>query len=76
MRWLFEITDTHRVQQCNGRPELCNRKYGNITFLGSHDSFAISGNPLAREFCQALEGGHMNMCYQWQETRKSTLNHN
>jgi hypothetical protein len=36
-----------RVQQCNGRPELCNRKYGNITFLGSHDSFAISGNPLA-----------------------------
>jgi len=25
----------------------CNRKYGNTTFLGSHDSFAFSGTPLA-----------------------------
>ncbi|EFI26548.1 hypothetical protein CC1G_15761 [Coprinopsis cinerea okayama7 len=27
---------------CNGHPELCDRKYGNVTFLGSHDSFADS----------------------------------
>jgi len=27
---------------CNGHPELCDRKYGNTTFLGSHDSFAVS----------------------------------
>jgi hypothetical protein len=34
---------------CNGHAELCERKYGNTTFLASHDSFAFSGNPLARE---------------------------
>jgi hypothetical protein len=32
---------------CNGRSELCDRKYGNVTFLGAHDSFAHSPNPLA-----------------------------
>jgi hypothetical protein len=37
-------------QVCNGHAALCNRKYGNTTFLGSHDSFAFSGNPLACEF--------------------------
>ncbi|TEB26200.1 PLC-like phosphodiesterase [Coprinellus micaceus] len=32
---------------CNGRSELCDRKYGNVTFLGAHDSFAHSPNPFA-----------------------------
>lgn len=32
---------------CNGHAELCDRKYGNITFLGAHDSFAHSSNPFA-----------------------------
>ncbi|KAI0768708.1 PLC-like phosphodiesterase [Trametes elegans] len=32
---------------CNGHAELCDRKYGNVTFLGSHDSFAFSEDPLA-----------------------------
>jgi len=36
-----------REQVCNGHAALCDRKYGNTTFLGSHDSFAFSGNPLA-----------------------------
>ena len=36
-----------RAQLCNGHAELCERKYGNVTFLGSHDSFAFSGNPFA-----------------------------
>ncbi|KAF8183667.1 PLC-like phosphodiesterase [Pholiota molesta] len=36
-----------RDQLCNGHADLCDRKYGNTTFLGSHDSFAISGNPFA-----------------------------
>ncbi|KAI0246079.1 PLC-like phosphodiesterase [Lactifluus subvellereus] len=31
---------------CNGRAELCNRSYGNVTFAGAHDSFAFSRNPL------------------------------
>jgi len=39
-----------RAQLCNGHSELCERKYGNTTFLGSHDSFAFSGNPFAREY--------------------------
>ncbi|TFK19855.1 PLC-like phosphodiesterase [Coprinopsis marcescibilis] len=29
-------------QSCNGSPLLCDRKYSNVTFLGSHDSFADS----------------------------------
>lgn len=32
---------------CNGHAELCDRKYGNVTFLGAHDSFAHSPNPFA-----------------------------
>ncbi|KAF9056920.1 PLC-like phosphodiesterase [Rhodocollybia butyracea] len=31
---------------CNGHAELCSRPYGNITFLGSHDSYAFSTDPL------------------------------
>ncbi|KAJ7093421.1 PLC-like phosphodiesterase [Mycena belliarum] len=36
-----------RATVCNGHAELCNRSYGNVTFVGSHDSFAISKDPLA-----------------------------
>lgn len=32
---------------CNGHAELCDRSYGNITFFGSHDSFAFSEDPFA-----------------------------
>ncbi|KAF5376783.1 hypothetical protein D9757_009464 [Collybiopsis confluens] len=32
---------------CNGHAELCSRPYGNTTFLGSHDSYAFSSDPLA-----------------------------
>jgi len=35
------------VTVCNGHAELCNRSYSNITFAGSHDSFAFSIDPLA-----------------------------
>ncbi|KAH9966051.1 PLC-like phosphodiesterase [Russula dissimulans] len=31
---------------CNGHVELCNRSYGNITFIGAHDSYAFSNNTL------------------------------
>ncbi|KAI0356351.1 PLC-like phosphodiesterase [Trametes cingulata] len=36
-----------RATVCNGHAELCNRSYGNVTFLGAHDSFAFSDDPLA-----------------------------
>ncbi|KAI4526482.1 PLC-like phosphodiesterase [Schizophyllum commune Loenen D] len=36
-----------RDRACNGHAELCDRSYGNVTFMGSHDSFAYSDDPLA-----------------------------
>ncbi|KAJ7266858.1 PLC-like phosphodiesterase [Mycena haematopus] len=36
-----------RATVCNGHTELCGRSYGNVTFVGSHDSFANSEDPLA-----------------------------
>ena len=38
-----------RDRACNGHAELCDRSYGNVTFMGSHDSFAYSDDPLARK---------------------------
>ncbi|KAJ7615882.1 PLC-like phosphodiesterase [Roridomyces roridus] len=32
---------------CNGNAALCDRSYGNVTFLGAHDSFAFSEDALA-----------------------------
>ncbi|KDQ50037.1 hypothetical protein JAAARDRAFT_142579, partial [Jaapia argillacea MUCL 33604] len=32
---------------CNGHAQLCNRGYGNVTFIGAHDSFASSTSILA-----------------------------
>ncbi|KAF7318862.1 hypothetical protein HMN09_00221700 [Mycena chlorophos] len=36
-----------RATVCNGHAELCDRSYGNVTFIGAHDSFAFSTDPLA-----------------------------
>ncbi|KAF6751921.1 PLC-like phosphodiesterase [Ephemerocybe angulata] len=36
-----------RATVCNGRSELCDRRYGNTTFLTAHNSFGFSSNPLA-----------------------------
>jgi len=34
-----------RASTCNGHAELCSRGYGNITFVGAHDSYAVgTGN--------------------------------
>ncbi|KAH9858526.1 PLC-like phosphodiesterase [Lenzites betulinus] len=41
------ILPEKRATVCNGHAELCNRSYGNVTFLGAHDSFAFSEDPLA-----------------------------
>lgn len=32
---------------CNGHSEFCDRSYGNITFVGTHDSYAVGTNNLA-----------------------------
>lgn len=44
-----------REQLCNGHAELCGRSYGNVSFIGAHDSFAASGNPLAFARTQEVE---------------------
>jgi len=36
-----------RATECNGFAELCHRSYGNVTFVGAHDSYAVGANLLA-----------------------------
>jgi len=38
---------TQRATTCNGHAELCDRSYGNISFVGAHDSYAFGVNNLA-----------------------------
>lgn len=33
-----------RATICNGSPDLCTRSFGNITFVGAHDSYAVGTN--------------------------------
>ena len=35
---------TRRATVCNGHAELCDRSFGNVTFVGAHDSYAIGAN--------------------------------
>ncbi|KAK2463321.1 hypothetical protein APHAL10511_004632 [Amanita phalloides] len=44
-----------RASVCNGHAELCSRSYGNVTFIGSHDSFAYSKNPLYASRDQSVD---------------------
>ncbi|KAK0228204.1 PLC-like phosphodiesterase [Armillaria fumosa] len=46
---------TKRASVCNGHAELCNRGYGNVTFLSSHDSFAISDDIFALARTQEVD---------------------
>jgi hypothetical protein len=36
-------TITSRATTCNGHAELCSRSYGNVTFVGTHNSYAVGG---------------------------------
>lgn len=38
---------SRRATVCNGHDELCSRSYANVTYIGAHDSFAFSEDPLA-----------------------------
>lgn len=37
----------HRATTCNGHSELCGKSFGNVTFVGAHDSYAVGTNNLA-----------------------------
>jgi hypothetical protein len=43
-----------RATACNGHAELCNRSYGNTTFLTAHNSFGFNSDPLACESYSSL----------------------
>jgi hypothetical protein len=36
-----------RATTCNGFSDFCNRSFGNVTFVGAHDSYAVGVNNLA-----------------------------
>ncbi|OSD03202.1 PLC-like phosphodiesterase [Trametes coccinea BRFM310] len=41
------LSTAKRATTCNGHAELCDRSFGNVTFVGSHDSYAVGTNSLA-----------------------------
>ncbi|KAF8203003.1 PLC-like phosphodiesterase [Pholiota molesta] len=43
-----------RATVCNGHAELCDRTYGNVTFVGAHDSYAIGVNNIATNQDQTI----------------------
>jgi hypothetical protein len=34
---------TSRATTCNGHASLCDKSYGNVTFVGTHNSYAVGG---------------------------------
>ncbi|KAF8323110.1 PLC-like phosphodiesterase [Clavulina sp. PMI_390] len=36
-----------RASVCNGYSELCTKSYGNVTFVGAHDSYAVGASNIA-----------------------------
>ncbi|KIK94109.1 hypothetical protein PAXRUDRAFT_143574 [Paxillus rubicundulus Ve08.2h10] len=38
---------SRRATTCNGSPDLCTRSFGNVTFVGTHNSYAVGINNLA-----------------------------
>jgi len=43
----FGFSTVKRASVCNGHSELCSRSFGNVTFVGAHDSYAVSSTNLA-----------------------------
>jgi hypothetical protein len=41
------LSVTPRATTCNGHAELCERSFGNVTFVGAHNSYAVGVNNLA-----------------------------
>ncbi|KIY51257.1 PLC-like phosphodiesterase [Fistulina hepatica ATCC 64428] len=43
----FSSAPARRATTCNGYSEFCDRSYGNISFVGAHDSYAVGTDDLA-----------------------------
>ncbi|KAG8718628.1 hypothetical protein FRC09_012378 [Ceratobasidium sp. 395] len=39
--------ESKRATVCNGYSELCSRTYGNVTYIGAHNSYAVGSDNLA-----------------------------
>jgi len=44
---VFSYSTVKRASVCNGNAELCSRSYGNVSFVGAHDSYAVGFTNLA-----------------------------
>jgi hypothetical protein len=57
-----------------GSAQLCSRSYGNVTFVGAHDSYAVGASDCE---CPALQSGHLNgdttPRSQWLQTRTTMV---
>lgn len=42
-----------RQQVCNGHAELCDRKYGEVVYIGAHNSYAYGQGEFAKIWKQA-----------------------
>lgn len=40
----YGFVATRRATVCNGHAELCDRSFGNVTFVGAHNSYAVGTN--------------------------------
>lgn len=40
-------SESKRATVCNGHSELCSKTYGNVTYIGAHNSYAVGSNNLA-----------------------------
>lgn len=47
-----------RATVCNGHSELCGRSFGNVTFVGAHDSYAIGVNNCLYTLLLSLLSSH------------------
>jgi len=43
----YAIPPLKRATVCNGNADLCSRSFGNISFVGAHDSYAVGSTNLA-----------------------------
>ncbi|KAJ7070819.1 PLC-like phosphodiesterase [Mycena amicta] len=44
---LLSATAISAATTCNGHSELCDKSFGNVSFVGAHDSYAVGTNNLA-----------------------------
>jgi hypothetical protein len=44
---LASVPATLAATTCNGSPDLCSKPYSGVTFIGTHDSYAVGGGNVA-----------------------------